>query len=168
MTRILVLPALVLGLVACGDSDYLTVRGEAAVDLGSDRVERYPFPQDVRLEPDWAVAQSAGVFAGRCVLTPGAATEVDVEVARPGAESGMTSFAVRIDPLGGGDVTATIDGTEWSGASAGGACLAQTTYLEPDDELVGIEVDCMLGDGAGGVAVATAELFFEECADLEE
>lgn len=162
---LLLLLPLGLGLAGagCSNDEQLTVRGEAAVDRGAGSIERFSFPDDVALQSDDLAAATEGVFGGDCTLDPGGFTEVDAEVSRPRATSGMTSFRVQASRTGGGAVRAVIDGQVYDGTTEAGGCTITTVYAEHNDGLAAVEVDCALVDASGNAAQATADLHFAGC-----
>jgi len=166
----LLLLALALGAASfgCSNDQQLTVRGEAAVARGAEAVERFDFPQDVALQRDDLAASAEGVFGGHCFLDQGALTQIDAEVSRPRATSGMTAFRVQSSRDGGGAVRAVIDGQVYDGTSDGGACTITALYAEFGDGLAGVSADCAVTDADGNAAQATADLHFAGCDTLND
>lgn len=165
LTRHLSLLLLVLGAAAfgCAGDQQLTVSGEASVTRTAGAVERFNFPEDIALQRDDLAAASEGVFGGHCFLDPGGLTQIDAEVDRPRATSGMTSFRVQVSRGGGGAVRAVIDGQVYDGTSEGGACAITELYTVFDDGLAAVSVTCTLADADGSAAEASAELHFAGC-----
>jgi hypothetical protein len=148
--------------VGCGN-DTLSVRGEAAVAFSADYVERFDFEVDTQLEKDDLEAGVEGVFGGHCVLSQTGLTAVDVEIERPGAVGGLTSYRVQAAVDEGGQMRAVVDGIIYEGDSEGGACTIRALYAMHHDRTAGLEVDCTVLDADGNAAQATADLHFVGC-----
>ncbi len=162
-SRLILALALAAAAVGCGGNDQLSVNGEAAVTFAPDYVERFTFDTDTQLEKDDLAASTEGIFSGHCVLSKSGLTAVDVEIDRPGATSGMTTFRVQAQADSGGAMRAVVDGVAYDGTADGSGCTIDTLYSMPNDGTAAIQVDCGIADSDGATATASAELHFAGC-----
>ena len=86
-----------------------------------------------------------------------------MEIDRPNATMGLTSFRIQAGADDGGQMRAVVDGAVLDGFRRAVPVRSRLFTLSCAMKIAGLMVDCQVSDADGNTAQATADLHFSGC-----